>query len=95
MDKTYKYRKENGLCVCCGEIAQKGKTRCMRCLQIAAAKQKDYEARKMAENPNYYAERYQYQKKWLKENPDKQKKYKERKHIYNAKYFMWGDYAET
>lgn len=91
MNNWYKYRKENGLCVSCGDRAVPGKTRCLGCLQIAAAKQR---MRYQDGGDAYRKAKYQYVKKWQKENPEKMEVYKSRRSEYNKRY-NWGGVYET
>ena len=85
--ELYLYRKANGLCWGCGEIAEPGKTRCLRCAQIATAKEK----MRREENIKLYGDDYrqakrEYQKSWAMKNPEKVAVYKDRKSEYNRKY---------
>jgi len=38
MNKLYQYRKENGLCVSCGDTVRPGSKRCLYCQQIRQVK---------------------------------------------------------
>lgn len=88
MNKYQLYRKANGLCISCGEIAVPGKTRCIGCLQVAAAKQRiKYQERIAADPESFRRERREYVKKWQERNPEKVALYKSRKSQYNRKYF--------
>lgn len=73
--ERYYYRKMNGICVSCGEMAQKGKTRCIRCAQIDAAKQKMREE-------SYPQERREalktYRRDYMRKHPDKNREYQRR-----------------
>lgn len=73
--ERYYYFKMNGLCVNCGEPAQKGKTRCIRCAQIDAAKQKIREE-------SYSEERKEelriYRRDYIRRHPEKNREYQRR-----------------
>lgn len=85
MNKYYQYRRSQGLCVDCGERAAEGKTRCYRCLQIIAVKQRErYQER--ANDKAYKEKRREYQKEWQDKNPEKMAVYKSRKPMYNRRY---------
>lgn len=84
MNKYQKYRKDNGLCLDCNEIAAPGKTRCYRCLQIIAVKEKE----RYRNDPEYRERKRAYQRKWCEDHPDRMAVYRERKSMYNHKYFM-------
>ena len=84
MNKYQKYRKDNGLCIGCGEVAAPGKSRCFRCLQIIAVKQKA----RYHDDPEYRERKKEYQKKWVEKNPDRMAVYRGRKSMYNRKYFL-------
>ena len=87
MNKYQQYRKDNGLCLDCGEMAAKGKTRCIRCLQIIAAKQKMREHQKREADPEGYREaKNRYRRNWEEKNPDKVAVYRQRKSEYNKRY---------
>ena len=87
MNKYYQYRKENGLCVSCGDRAVPGKTRCVGCLQIAAVKQKQ----RYRDGGDAYREaKYRYVKKWQEEHPEKVAVYKSRRTEYNRRYNWQG-----
>lgn len=86
MNQYYQYRRSQGLCVDCGERAAEGKTRCYRCLQIIAVKQK-MRYQEQANGPAYREQRREYQKKWQENHPDRMAVYRERKSMYNRKYF--------
>lgn len=74
--ERYYYLKMNGMCVKCGfEVAAKGKTRCMRCAQIDAARQAQYEANYSEEKK---AARKQYIRTWAKNHPEKNREYQRR-----------------
>lgn len=73
--ERYYYLKTNGLCVNCGEVAQKGKTRCIRCAQIDAAKQ---HIREQEYSKERKAERRAYCRTWIKNHPDKNREYQRR-----------------
>lgn len=84
--KWYLYRKENHLCVNCGERTNGGNTRCERCRQILAVKEKErYE--KLSDDEKH--EKYLKNLAWRKKNPDKVAVYSKRKSDYNRKY-NWG-----
>ena len=87
----YQYRKENGLCVSCGDRAVPGRTRCIGCLQVAAAKQK---IRYQERGEEYRKAKYEYVKKWQKNNPERMEVYKSRKSEYNKRYLWSGVYAK-
>ena len=82
MNKYQQYRKENGICLDCNEMAAPGKTRCIRCLQRIAAKQK------IRDEKNKETKRL-YQKEWVKKHPDKVKEY--RKKYYDENYRSNGE----
>lgn len=86
MNKYQQYRRENGLCIDCAEKAAPGKSRCYRCLQIIAAKQK-IRYHEQSNDPEYTEKRREYQKKWQENHPDRMAVYRERKSMYNRKYF--------
>lgn len=73
--ERYQYMKMNGLCVSCGEVAQKGRTRCIRCAQIDAAKQKIREE-------SYPQERKEalkiYRREYMRRHPEKNREYQRR-----------------
>ena len=73
--ERYYYRKMNGLCVECGEVSQKGKTRCIRCAQIDAAKQK---IRAESYTEEHKKQRKAYIKTWYKNHPNKNREYQQR-----------------
>lgn len=73
--ERYYYRKMNGICVSCGEVAQKGKTRCIRCAQIDAAKQ---HIREQEYSKERKAERRAYCRAWIKTHPEKNREYQRR-----------------
>lgn len=79
----YQYCRENGLCYTCGERAEPGKSRCLRCLQIEAAKEK---IRRDEKGDDYRRARAEYIKNWQENNPDKMEVYKGRKSEYNRRY---------
>ena len=86
--EIYQYRKENHICVKCGlEDAVQGKTRCLRCAQIEAIRQAQYEynysdARK--------AERRQYMRTWIKNHPEKNREYQRRyRENEQLRYDLW------
>ena len=87
MINRYKYRKENGLCYTCGDRAEPGKSRCLRCLQIEAAKEK---MRREEKGDDYRQARREYMKKWQDENPERMAEYKRRKSEYNRRYLNGG-----
>ena len=87
MTELYKYRKDNGLCWTCGEKAEPGKTRCLRCAQIATAKEKMRREEKIRMyGDDYRRAKREYQRKWQEKNPDKVAVYKSRKPEYNKRY---------
>lgn len=86
MNKYQQYRKDNGLCLDCNERAAPGKTRCYRCLQIIAVKQRERYHERM-NDPEYKKEKREYQKRWKENHPEKMEVYKARKSMYNRKYF--------
>lgn len=89
MNKYQQYRKDNGLCLDCNEVAAPGKTRCYKCLQIIAAKQRIRDQEKRDADPDGYRRaKNMYRKEWEKRNPEKMAVYRERKSMYNHKYFM-------
>lgn len=83
MNKYQQYRKDNGLCLDCNEKAAPGKSRCYRCLQIIAAKQRI----RYQTDPEYRERTREYKRQWEKDNPEKMAVYKARKSMYNRKYF--------
>lgn len=85
MSRIYEYRKKQGLCVNCGEVAASGKTRCIRCAQIEAVKALDRYHHKVHTDA-YRDARSQYEKKWRESNPEKMAMYKSRKSEYNRRY---------
>lgn len=89
MNKLYQYRKENGLCVNCGDKAVPGKTRCVGCAQIDAVKAKDREERRTRNKhwvTAYRKRKNAYMREWKEKNPDKVEVYKSRKSEYNRRY---------
>lgn len=84
MNKYQQYRKDNGICLGCDDKAAPGKTRCYRCLQIIAVKQKA----RYHDDPEYRKRKMEYQKQWVKNNPERMAMYRERKSMYNRKYFL-------
>lgn len=89
MDRHRQWKKENGYCLDCDEKAVVGKTRCYRCLQIIAVKQK-IRYKEQSKDPAYIEKRREYQKKWQEKNPEKMAVYKSRKPMYNRRYFYGG-----
>lgn len=87
MNKYQQYRKDNGLCLDCNERAAPGKTRCYRCLQIIAVKEKE----RYRNDPEYRERKKAYQKQWCEKHPERMAVYRERKSMYNHKYFMGDD----
>lgn len=82
--KLYNYRKENGLCVNCGERRDGGTaTRCLRCAQIERVKAHDRYERLTPEEKKH---NYFVKKKWLQEHPEKVAEYAKRKSEYNRRY---------
>lgn len=82
--KLYNYRKENGLCVNCGEILDGGTaTRCLRCAQIERVKAHERYERL---SPEEKAKKRQRECEWRKRNPEKVAIYKSRQVQYNKKY---------
>ena len=76
MNSTQEYRKKNGLCLTCGELAVMGKTRCIGCLQVAAAKQKMYDDEKRNGDPDAYRDaKRKYMKKWSDKNREHVREY--------------------
>lgn len=73
--ERYYYMKMNGLCVSCGEVAQKGRTRCIRCAQIDAVKEA-WRRENMSEERK--AERREYCKEYVRKHPEKNKEYQRR-----------------
>lgn len=89
MTKLYKYRKENGLCVNCGDTAVPGKTRCIGCAQIERVKAKNRAETRIKDKRRLTAYRKQknkYMKEWREKNPDKVAVYKSRRPEYNKRY---------
>ena len=83
----YIYRINNHLCVNCGEKTDTGKTRCLRCAQIACAKERLRREEKIAMyGDDYRRAKNEYMKRWREENPDKVAVYKSRKQEYNKRY---------
>lgn len=82
MNKYYAYRKDNGLCVNCGERAVPGKTRCISCLQIAAARQR---MRYYDGGDAYRKARRQYERKWAEKNREHVREYKRKWYEENYK----------
>lgn len=82
--KLYMYRKNNHLCVNCGEKTDGGTvTRCIRCAQIERIKANERYAKLSPEEKN---KKYQQQQEWRRNNPQKVAKYAERKTEYNRRY---------
>lgn len=81
--ETYQKLKDLGLCVDCKERAEPGKTRCLRCLHIIAAKER---FRREDETPEHRKKRMEYHKNWQETHPENMKKYKSRKSEYNRRY---------
>ena len=81
MNSTYEYRKKNGLCVTCGDMAEPGRTKCIGCYQVDAIKRmqrmEDEEYRM-----RYQAYQHEYQKSYRKDHP----KSKEKNAEYNRRY---------
>lgn len=75
----YEYRKANGLCVSCGEIAKPGRTRCIRCSQIYAVKEQE---RRKHLTPEQEERRKEYQRFYAKNHPVS----KEKRSEYNRQY---------
>ena len=91
MKAIVEYRKANHLCLDCGEVAVKGKTRCLFCLQKIAGRQRMYEERKKSENPDeYYQKRRAYYKKWCDKNRDHVREYHRKWYEENYK-STWGE----
>lgn len=81
--ELYHYRRENGLCVNCGEPAVEGKTRCVSCAQFECAKAK---SRYASLTPQEKHMRYLREMRWRKRNPEKVAIYKSRQTQYNKRY---------
>ena len=73
--ERYYYRKMNGICVSCGEVAQKGKTRCIRCAQIDAAKQ---HIREQAYSEDHKEALRIYRREYMRKHPEKNREYQRR-----------------
>lgn len=86
-EELYKYRRKNNLCVLCGERAEQGKSRCLGCAQVEAAKERiRREERIKMYGDDYRRAKNEYLKKWKEKNPEKVAVYKTRKHEYNKRY---------
>lgn len=83
MNKIYKYRKDNHLCVNCGDKAEDGSTRCIRCMQIERVKAHE---RYINLSPEEKHEKYLRQKRWRFNHPEKIEEYAKRKTEYNRRY---------
>lgn len=70
----YQERIKNGLCSC-GERLAQGKTLCIRCLQINAAKQK---LRYDSYTDEQKKQHREYARTWMKNHPDKNNEYQRR-----------------
>lgn len=85
--ELYQYRLKKHLCVNCGEKTDTGKTRCLRCAQIACAKERLRREEKIAKyGDDYRRAKNEYNRKWREENPDKVAVYKSRRSEYNRNY---------
>lgn len=82
MNNWYQYRKENHLCVNCGEQSAPGKTRCIGCLQNIAAKQR---MRYQDGGEAYRQARREYEKKWADKNRDHVREYHRKWYAENYK----------
>ena len=84
MNSTYEYRKNNGLCVSCGDRAEPGKMKCIGCYQIDAIKRmhrmEDEEYRE-----KYQAYQHEYQKRYREKHPISKDKKSEYNRRYNLK----------
>lgn len=78
--KLYVYRRENGLCVYCGEYAEGGKSYCLKCRQIMSVKQKIAYHNSSDEKKRANYER---QQEWRKNHPKNVEAYKKKKREYN------------
>lgn len=85
MNIYQQYRYDNGLCLDCGERAASGKTRCYRCLQIIAARQRD----RYYNDPEYREHTKEYQKKWKEKNREHVREYHRK--WYDENYKSSGD----
>lgn len=72
MNKYQQYRKDNGLCIDCAEIAAPGKTRCVKCLRNIAEKQR---MRYQDGGEAYRQARRKYEKKWADKNREHVREY--------------------
>lgn len=79
----YQYRRENGLCVNCGERAVPGKSRCTSCAQVECIKAR---IRYAALSPREKHMRYLRESEWRDRNPERVAAYKLRQPQYNKKY---------
>ena len=95
MNKYQIAKKEKGICLTCDDPAVPGKTRCKRCLEVIAAKQRIYYQRKCSSDPDYAKKQREYYKKWMERNPDKVAVYKSRRAEYNRRYTWGGLYEDT
>lgn len=88
MDKRlYDYRRQNGLCVMCGEVSEKGKSRCLWCAQKEAGKSRmRYEENIKKYGDEYRQTKREYLEEWKKKNPEKMETYRKRKPEYNRRY---------
>lgn len=86
-EELYKYRRQNHLCVNCGERADGNKSRCIRCAQIETVKAHIRREEKIKMyGDDYRRAKNEYMKKWKKKNPEKVAVYKSRKGEYNRNY---------
>lgn len=79
MNKYYEYRRMNGLCVSCGEKAQPGKSRCIRCAQIASARE---QMRQESMSHDKKEAKKKYMRKYQKEHPPNKEKRSEQNRQY-------------
>lgn len=79
----YDYRRKNGLCVNCGEIANGSQTRCLLCRQIERVKAR---SRYATLSPEEKHQRYLKEQAWRDAHPEKVAAYKSRKPEYDRRY---------
>ena len=82
-NSLYYVRKEQGLCVTCGDPAQEGKTQCEMCAKLQRIKQKMY---RDALPDEAKQRQYMRVREWLAAHPERVAEYKRRKTEYNRRY---------
>ena len=77
------YRRENKLCIECGDHVKEGRTRCAGCLQMSAFRARQYRAAWSPERKQKQKEDIQ---RWLDNHPEYMDQYNARRKEYNRRY---------